>query len=416
MWFRNDLRLRDNAVLAQAVDEADEVIPFYCFDDNFYKGEILGYPKIGALRAQFIRESLIDLQKNLQGLGANLVVRQGETATAIKELHEQQPFEAIFCAQEVTYEERQIEEQVRSLEIPLQSFWNYSLYHLEDLPFEVAHTPRIFTPFRKKLEKYSSVRDEIPALQAISTPVNLPWGDVPSLTDLGLEEPAQEPRAALSFKGGETAAWQRLEHYFWDKNLLKKYKETRNGLLGADYSSKFSAWLAQGCISPVSIYHQIKKYEEQVKKNSSTYWLYFELMWRDFFRFIALKNGDEFFRISRKATPRFSAKHFEAWRTGQTGQDFVDANMRELLHTGYMSNRGRQNVASYLIKDLGQPWYVGAAWFESQLIDYDVCSNYGNWTYLAGIGNDPSENRWFNVEKQGEYYDAKKEYRKHWLE
>ena len=105
----------------------------------------------------------------------------------------------------------------------------------------------------------------------------------------------------------------------------------------------------------------------------------------------------------------------ERWRTGTTGDDFVDANMRELLFTGFISNRGRQNVASYLVHQLKQDWRKGAAWFESLLIDYDVCSNYGNWMYAAGVGNDPRD-RIFNTRKQASMYDGDGGYRRLWLE
>jgi len=416
VWFRSDLRVRDHAVLAAAVAEADEVIPFYCFDDHYYQQLPFGFSKTGAFRAQFIRESVADLRVQLQNLGGDLAIRKGATPQAIKAIHEEFPLDAIYHAQEVTHEERQIEEAVRGLEIPMQGFWNYSLYHLDELPVEVSKIPRVFTPFRKKMEKYSHVREEIPTPEEVEIPADFSWQELPKMEELGLETADTDPRAVLDFKGGETEAWQRLNHYFWDQKHLQEYKKTRNGLVGADYSSKFSAWLSQGCISPVSIYHQIKEFEKEVKKNSSTYWLYFELMWRDFFRFTALKQGEQFFKMPENHAPRYSKKHFEKWRLGETGQDFVDANMREILHTGFMSNRGRQNVASYLVKDLGQHWYTGAAWFESQLIDYDVCSNYGNWTYVAGVGNDPRENRWFNVEKQAERYDEDGSFRKLWLD
>jgi len=106
---------------------------------------------------------------------------------------------------------------------------------------------------------------------------------------------------------------------------------------------------------------------------------------------------------------------FKAWRDGRTGVPFIDANMRELKETGWMSNRGRQNVASFLIKDLGLDWRLGAEWFESQLLDHDVCSNYGNWNYAAGIGNDPRENRKFNIVKQGLDYDTDGDYVRLWV-
>ncbi len=106
---------------------------------------------------------------------------------------------------------------------------------------------------------------------------------------------------------------------------------------------------------------------------------------------------------------------FEAWINGKTGVPFIDANMKELQLTGFMSNRGRQNVASFLTKDLGIDWTWGATYFESQLIDYDVCNNWGNWNYVAGVGNDPREDHYFNIETQVEKYDKNGDYVKLWL-
>ena len=106
---------------------------------------------------------------------------------------------------------------------------------------------------------------------------------------------------------------------------------------------------------------------------------------------------------------------FQTWKSGQTGNDFIDANMIELNQTGFMSNRGRQNVASYLCNNSKLDWRYGAAYFEQQLIDYDVCSNWGNWAYLAGVGNDPRGNRIFNIEKQANDYDKTRVFRNLWL-
>jgi deoxyribodipyrimidine photo-lyase len=198
-------------------------------------------------------------------------------------------------------------------------------------------------------------------------------------------------------------------------------------MLGLDYSSKFSPWLANGCISPRYIYEEIKKYEHERTANESTYWLVFELIWRDYFRFVAMKFGNKIFQkyglkpesyVKTQTTTAINKTErniFEKWRLGETGVPLIDANMKELLATGYMSNRGRQNVASFLVKDLQIDWRWGAAWFESQLIDYDVCSNWGNWLYVAGVGNDPRENRYFNILKQATNYASKGEYVKHWL-
>jgi deoxyribodipyrimidine photo-lyase len=145
----------------------------------------------------------------------------------------------------------------------------------------------------------------------------------------------------------------------------------------------------------------------------------FELLWRDYFHFIAAKHGRRLFQVGgiqgRSLPWAHDETFFNAWKQGRTGYPLVDANMRELAATGYMSNRGRQNVGSFLCKNLGIDWRMGAEWFESQLIDYDVASNYGNWNYVAGGGNDARGFRFFNITKQSRDYDADGSYVRHWL-
>ncbi|MBE9009018.1 cryptochrome DASH, partial [Pseudanabaenaceae cyanobacterium LEGE 13415] len=138
-----------------------------------------------------------------------------------------------------------------------------------------------------------------------------------------------------------------------------------------------------------------------------------------YFRFIVAKHGNQVFRRSGLQGVDINWKadldRFQLWLDGKTGFPLVDANMQEIAATGFMSNRGRQNVASFLTKNLGINWQWGAEWFESQLIDYDVCSNWGNWNYTAGVGNDARGFRFFNITKQAKDYDPDGSYVKHWL-
>jgi len=188
-------------------------------------------------------------------------------------------------------------------------------------------------------------------------------------------------------------------------------------MLGEAYSSKFSPWLALGCISPRRIWHEVQRYEKQRVKNKSTYWLVFELLWRDFFFFMGLSQGDKLFApggVTGDRSPwRGSQQALEKWKEGRTGDRLVDANMRELKATGFMSNRGRQNVASYLIFDLGVDWRFGAAHFEELLLDHDPCSNWGNWVAAAGLTGQ-RVNR-FNTRKQLNDYDPGCDYVDCWL-
>ena len=134
---------------------------------------------------------------------------------------------------------------------------------------------------------------------------------------------------------------------------------------------------------------------------------------------MCLKAGNTVFQArgirGRQVIYKKDLELFRKWTNGKTGVPFVDANMREMAMTGWMSNRGRQNVASFLVKDLNLEWRLGAEWFESQLIDFDVCSNYGNWNYAAGIGNDPRQDRKFNIIKQGLDYDPSGDYVRMWV-
>lgn len=423
VWFKTDLRLHDNETLIKAIAQSDQIIPVYCFDDSHFEETSFGFKKTGNFRAQFLLESLADLDKNLRELGSELLVLKGKPELEIPKIVQQFKSTKVFAKREVSYEEKQTKALVQNalfkLKCELLTFSTSTLYHAEDLPFSIKDIPDVFTSFRKKTEKDAIIREAFDAPTEIRSP-EIPLLFLPSLEELNLTFTPIDSRAVLPFKGGETEAIARLNHYFFETNCISEYKETRNGLIGADYSSKFSPWLAMGCISPRFINYELKKYESQFGANESTYWLIFELLWRDYFRFMMKKYNVKLFQqagIQNKgiSVNKHNAHQLQEWIDGKTGVDFVDANMLELKLTGFMSNRGRQNVASYLCNDLKLDWRFGAAYFEQQLIDYDVCSNWGNWAYLAGVGNDPRGNRYFNIEKQASDYDKNKSYRNLWL-
>lgn len=423
IWFKTDLRLHDNETLVRAIEQSDEIIPVYCFDPSHFKLSSFGFRKTGAFKTKFLLECLRDLDANLRALGSGLIVVSGPPELELAKIVDFYKAQKVFAKKEVAYEEKQTEERVEKalwrMHCTLETFSTSTLYHAEDLPFSIKDIPDVFTVFRKKVEHDSSIRSVFERPKAITSPT-LPSISLPSLKDLGLNEPNADPRAVIQFKGGETEGVKRVQEFFFETKSHSSYKETRNALLGKNNSSKFSAWLSQGCLSPREIYYELRKYEEASGANDSTYWLIFELMWRDYFRFMMKKHRHKFFLqagISDKETAfrEHDKEKLLQWIEGKTGQDFIDANMIELKFTGFMSNRGRQNVASYLCNDLKLDWRYGAAYFEQQLIDYDVCSNWGNWAYLAGVGNDPRGNRYFNIEKQASDYDKSGEYRHHWL-
>ena len=423
VWFKTNLRLADNEALYAACQSNAQVIPVYCFDLSHFAKTEFETKKTGSFRAAFLLESLANLDENLKKLNSGLVILKGKPEEELLKIAESYKATKIYAQQEIAHEEQATEKRVKAalqkLNCELETFESNCLYTENQLPFKRNELPDVFTHFRKLVEKLTKVQSPLPQPSKINSP-QIEQTVFPTLADLNLTKVEPDKRAVIAFKGGETEALARLKHYFEETKCISTYKETRNGLVGANYSSKFSAWLALGCISPKTIYERLKIYEKTYGENDSTYWLFFELLWRTYFRLVMKKYGHQLFlKEGIKASKTTSAlpnyQLLEKWKNGNTGVDFIDANMLELKLTGFMSNRGRQNVASYLINDLKQDWRYGAAYFEEQLIDYDVSSNWGNWAYLAGVGNDPRSNRYFNIEKQANDYDKDKQYRNLWL-
>jgi len=282
LWFRSDLRLNDHEPLVELLGSRPKSVAFvYCFDTrHFGQTRLAGFPKTGSFRARFLLESLADLRQSLRRLGNELVILNGLPEEELPKFAERIQASRIAFHAEATDEEQRVElateKALQNTSTALHSYWGSTLFHKEDLPFDVDELPAVFTQFRIRCEKQSKIRPPL------ATPSKLPpppegveSGEFPSLADLGLKDPVDDPRAVMRFCGGETAARDRVESYFWHDDLLKSYKRTRNGLLGADYSSKFAPWLSFGCISPRTIAAEVARYEQARVRNDSTYWLLF---------------------------------------------------------------------------------------------------------------------------------------------
>ena len=424
-WFRNDLRLDDNPALQEALQGGDLALA-YVIDPAFWQEDRWGHRKTGPFRTRFLWESVADLQRAIEDVGGCLHILEGAPHEVLPALMSDLGCKVLTAQAEHTPEELDAELAVERAVAALGGHCRWveglTLYHPEDIPMSLEALPDIFTQFRKKVEKGSDVRMPHPAPESMTCLEADDLGELPELASFltrhGMALPVDDARAVLPFRGGASEARARLKHYFWDTEKLAVYKKTRNGLVGADYSSKFSPWLANGCISPRRIASEVARFEDTVEANDSTYWLVFELIWRDYFRFVAMKYGAKIFHkkaLKPDSPNRGTQRHaFEAWKEGRTKDPFVNANMRELARTGFMSNRGRQNVASYLVHDLGIDWRLGASWFEHLLLDHDPASNTGNWIYVAGVGNDPRPNRKFNTRRQAEMYDGDGKYQTLW--
>ena len=419
VWFRSNLRVEDNTSLSKAIRDSSRVIGYINIDPIIFELSDYGFKKTEKFRTKFLLESIQDLKKQLNDINISLIITNQDFESSINSIIKKYNVRSIYMQKEWTRDELAEEKQIPK-HINLIKDFDQFLYSPESVKEVYENIPRGFSNFRKKCEKYLNIEYPLQIPKPLDKKNNIDdVYSIPTLNDLGFEEFRVHRNSVFKFLGGETSAKERVYEYFFETKRISKYKLTRNGLLGKDYSSKLSSWLANGSISVRYVYMQIKKYEEEIEKNESTYWLFFELIWRDFFKYVSMQHKDKFFSKSgiygNSKDWSNNKELINRWIKGETNEPFVNANMKELSKTGFMSNRGRQNVANYLTKELKIDWRIGAEYFESLLIDYDVHSNYGNWLYNAGIGNDSMPFRKFNPKLQSERYDPNKEYEKLWL-
>ena len=419
VWFRNNMRVEDNSSLTKAINNSANVIGFINIDPKNLLSTKYGFKKTEKYRAKFLLETISDLKSQLDKLNISLIITHKDFGQSINEIINQFEVTSIYTQTEWTRDELK-EESFIPEEINLIKDFDQFLFSPNDVRSLYDNIPRGFSNFRKKCEKYLSVNDTLSIPKSLNSDnkISIDY-PIPSLSDLGFKDFEVHKDSVFRFKGGETNAKNRIRNYFFETRNVSTYKLTRNGLIGEDYSSKFSPWLANGSVSVKYIFKSLKEYEKEVEKNDSTYWLYFELIWRDFFKYVSMQHKDKFFNkdgiYGEDKEWSDDQDILLNWINGKTNEPFVNANMIELSQTGFMSNRGRQNVSNYLTKELKIDWRIGAEYFESMLIDYDVHSNYGNWLYNAGIGNDSMPFRKFNPKLQSERYDPDKSYEKIWL-
>ncbi|KAM0793720.1 hypothetical protein ACM66B_001144 [Microbotryomycetes sp. NB124-2] len=490
--LRSDLRIHDHALFhsvhSQKHKGVTHVLPVYVFDERFIelsglpgyerqgpeaRTRLFGFWRTGVFRARFLAEAVYDLRDNLRARGSDLLIRFGKleqvlesVVDAIKQdgdVVERALYNLDFCSEEQAIE-RRIDKIMHKRGIEIETHDTTPLIDVRDLPFPVAQTPDVFTPFRKRVEglgflgraplimpskfkpfpvlssgPYPAYGDQLDgkSVDDIIDPLLKPLEDTFEIKYKHASTP-RDSKSAFPYAGGETSALSRLNFYFKEGNPppVARYKATRNGLLGHEYSTKLSPFLCLGMISPRLIMQALDEHEQEFGETQNTYWVRFELLWRDYFLYMARKFGSKLFTLGGfeevtdpkqaqiKSQPGWwktwdrSAGDDDVvtrWLTGKTGVPFIDANMAELRESGFMSNRGRQNVASFLTKDLQVDWRIGAEYFESHLIDYEPTANYGNWQYVGGVGNDPRASRQFNPIKQANDYDPQGQYIKTWI-
>ncbi len=398
IWFYRDLRMTDHAGIKLLQESGGRWIALVLAPQN--RNSPAGF---------FERECQDDLETSLRLLDIPLL-RLGSTEVEpwIRDAFRANPDLVLVTSRRFNSRDQDLLDSCTDFFPGSQlTLYDHGTLYLEsDLPFSLDGLPATFSPFQRKIRAANT---------RIGPPISrfsIPEGSTKGTAPVELQD------RSFRFRGGERNAHLRLHEYFWESRSVMHYHETRNGLLELDDSSKLSPYLAQGCISPRQVHAELLRIQDQEGPTKGTEALLYELEWRDYFKFLALRSGDRLFRPQglrneeRDSLPDY--KQFDRWCAGETGNDFIDANMRELSQTGWMSNRGRQNVASFLAKTMKIPWLWGASWFEENLIDFDVETNQGNWMYLSGVGTDPRD-RVFNPDLQAENYDRDGAYRRRWL-
>ena len=418
-WFRRDLRLHDNPALCQAIALAKAqdtwLLPVVLRDECALRSP--WGPLARSTRQQaWFDQARAALQQDLRAQGSDLWVLND--LTALRQLLHDSGAQTLvaeaMAAPDELAEQRQLAHQAPWA---CEWLWQSTLLSPQTLPFAPEAVPQVFTAFRQAIEA-AGLRAEPPVAAPLDWPQRRPPMDAaPEVVTR--PAPPHDPRSSIEAhrRSGETAA---LAHWqaFLDRGLPHRYLDTRNQLAGPDFSSQLSLDLATGALSARRAVAELDGFERTHGASKSSYWLWFELMWREHFRWLHWRHGVALYRRRGLATQvradRATAEDWQRWCSGQTGEPLVDAGMRELAATGYLSNRMRQIVASYWIHDMAGDWRAGAAWFQAQLLDEDVYTNQGNWLYIAGLGSDPRGGRRFDVAKQTAQHDATAQYRLRW--
>ena len=434
-WFRSDLRLHDHAPMAQALAKATLLLPVYCHAPDDTAPGPWGFARTGPHRQRFIADTLADLRAALHRRGSGLLEVRGRPAEALLAVARSVGADDVYCEDIAQADAAADVAALRGAGLAVHDIWHSSLLDPQRLPYRIADLPRFYTPFRQSVEKLG-----VAPREPLAAPDRLP--PLPPLRAAALEgialvgkpdealanppadgDGADDARSAFpyrsaGYRGGESAGLAHLARYF-SGALPPAYKSTRNRLSGIATSTKFSPWLATGALSARTVLQALRAYEARHGASDGSYAIWFELLWRDFFRFLALRARA--LAPVRPAPPAAAASAppgadaaLLRWREGRTGVALVDAGMRELAATGFVSNRLRQVVASFLIHELRGDPRAGAAWFAAQLVDFDPYSNDGNWQYIAGTGADPRGGRHFNIEKQTRDHDPDGQYRVLW--
>lgn len=397
--FRQDLRLKDNPALTHACHSGNPIIPLYILDD-----EIPGIWKIGKASRWWLHYSLLSLQESLHAHGSQLVLFKGDTFKILSALIDKHNVGALYWNRCYEPYAIKLEKKFNDLQVQRHSYNGSLLFEPWDI-YNNQNTPfKVFTPFWKKCLEVESIDDPLPAPSHIITE-KITSEPLESFQLLQGEWNVEE-----FWQVGEKIAHRKLKHFI--DHSLNAYDHGRD-IPSQKSTSELSPHLHFGEISPRQIFHALKHIPNRAKFLSEIGWREFsyyqlyhfpklpEVPWRAEFSTFPWENNPDFFK---------------KWQKGETGYPIVDAGMRQLLKTGWMHNRVRMIVASFLVKDLFIHWQEGARWFWDALVDADLANNSASWQWVAGCGFDAAPFfRIFNPTLQGEKFDPEGTYVKQWI-
>jgi deoxyribodipyrimidine photo-lyase len=401
VWFRRDLRVHDHPALRAALDTHDEIVPVFCFDDRLLHGRHASGP-----RTQFMLECLADLDRSLSDRSGGLVFLHGSPERELSRLAAEVGASEVHHTYDVSPFDHARSKRVRKafLDSHVEIVAHPGLTVVDDV--NSIRTAKgapytVFTPFFRAWQRESR-RDVEAAPRSVNLPPKLRKEELPSLDELRLQQEVDEP-----LKGGEREARRRLQ--LWLRGGVDDYA-TNHDALAKDRTSRLSAYLRFGCISPLEV-------ESRLPAGEGAAAFRRQLCWRDFYQQVLSafpRNAKSEFQERYRGSIKWSyaKKRFAAWMEGQTGYPLVDAGMRQLRREGFMHNRARLVVGSFLTKDLGIDWRWGERWFMRLLIDGDEANNNGNWQWIASVGVDPQPafRRIYNPARHMERFDPSGEY------
>ena len=410
--FRRDLRLADNPALRAAVDSGLELLPVFIWDAEFQE-------KLGSASKWWLHHSLVSLKKSLNEMGSDLRIEVGQSSAVLARLC--RDFEVTQVIVNKRYEPDAIKDDLEVKKaLPKSVSYIEFKGHLLWEPDEVRNLSgqpyKVYTAFWNAIQKLRPPAPVLPAPKKITSPLEL-FAKSKSVEDLKLLPTLPWDKNFYSeWTPGEHGAHKNLNAF--NKKTITDYRESRN-IPSVHGTSSLSPYMAWGEISSRQIWHAVLKSKKgpYLSEGEKTYLK--EIVWREFshhllfhFPFLVSKPlREEFLKFPWKKNEALLKK----WQRGQTGFPIVDAGMRELWHTGWMHNRVRMIVASFLIKNLMIHWKSGAEWFWDTLVDADVPNNTLSWQWVAGCGVDASPFfRIFNPVLQGEKFDPNGDYVKKW--